>query len=224
MNSSNMFRLRRAIKYGVLLVLLIILTFICYNNIPSSTEGTIRIFPNKLHSSNLAGVYSNGYTNSQSLREKLKPKLAKPFSPRSNQLDWSDDGLAQNPEDVKLREDGYKNFAFNTLVSSRLSLHRPINDTRHKACKKLAYPPPSELPSASVIICFYREDFTVLLRTIHSVIDRSPKEVLREIILVNDQSDMNIVPNITAHLHSENLNHIVHLHEAPEVLHTFSHY
>ena len=213
-----MFRLRRAIKYGMLLVLLILLIFISYNNIPT-TEDTLRNSLNKLGSSNLAGVYSNGYSNSQSLREKLKPKLAKPFSPRPSQLDWSDDGLAKNPEDVKLREDGYKNFAFNTLVSSRLSLHRPINDTRHKACKKQTYPPPTELPSASVIICFFREDLTVLLRTIHSVIDRSPKEVLREIILVNDQSDMNIVPNITSHLHAENLNHVVHLHEAPEVFH-----
>ena len=104
------------------------------------------------------------------------------------------------------------------MVSSRLSIHRSINDTRHKACRNLTYPSPKVLPSASVIICFYREDFSVLLRTIHSVIDRSPKENLYEIILINDLSDINIIPNITNHLESENLTDLVKVHTAPERL------
>ena len=74
------------------------------------------------------------------------------------------------------------------------------------------------LPSASIIICFYREDFSVLLRTIHSVIDRSPKENLYEIILINDLSDINIIPNITNHLESENLTDLVKVHTTPERL------
>jgi glycosyltransferase involved in cell wall biosynthesis len=63
-----------------------------------------------------------------------------------------------------------------------------------------------------------REDLSVLLRTIHSVVNRSPKGVLHEVILVNDQSDINIVPNATEHIAQENLGHLVKLITAPERL------
>jgi polypeptide N-acetylgalactosaminyltransferase len=45
----------------------------------------------------------------------------------------------------------------------------------------------SVLPSASVVVCYFHEEFRTLLRTVHSIVDRTPKSVLREIILVNDQ-------------------------------------
>lgn len=45
-----------------------------------------------------------------------------------------------------------------------------------------------DLPTVSVIIPFYDEHLTTLLRSVHSVINRSPPELLKEVILVNDAS------------------------------------
>ena len=44
------------------------------------------------------------------------------------------------------------------------------------------------LPSASVIIVFHNEAFTTLVRSVHSVLDYTPPELLTEIIVVDDAS------------------------------------
>ena len=55
-------------------------------------------------------------------------------------------------------------------------------------CRAVDYPGP--MPDTSVIVCFHNEAWSVLLRTVHSIIDRSPPEMLKEIILVDDFSDL----------------------------------
>jgi polypeptide N-acetylgalactosaminyltransferase len=49
---------------------------------------------------------------------------------------------------------------------------------------------PLSLPVASVVICFFNEAFSALLRTVHSVLDRTPAYLLHEIILVDDSSEL----------------------------------
>ncbi|XP_067670021.1 polypeptide N-acetylgalactosaminyltransferase 5-like [Haliotis asinina] len=83
-------------------------------------------------------------------------------------------------------DEGWKRNSFNQLVSDRISVHRRLPDYRQAECKSRVYP--ADLPPASVIICFHNEAWSTLLRSVHSVLDRSPEHLIREIILVDDAS------------------------------------
>lgn len=90
--------------------------------------------------------------------------------------------------DAKRYQDGFKKHAFNEYASELISLHRTLPDHRHPDCHKKNY---SALKTtASIVMCFHNEAWSTLLRSIHSVINRSPSHLLKEIILVDDFSDM----------------------------------
>lgn len=97
-------------------------------------------------------------------------------------------GMIFNERDQEVRDLGYQKHAFNMLISNRLGYHRNVPDTRDARCTKKSYP--LDLPHASIIICFYNEAFSALLRTVHSVLDRTPSYLLHEIILVDDNSEL----------------------------------
>lgn len=78
-------------------------------------------------------------------------------------------------------------YGMNIAASNDIAMNRSIPDTRLDECKYWHYP--TELPSTSVIIVFHNEGFSVLMRTVHSVINRSPPNILHEIVLVDDFSD-----------------------------------
>ncbi|XP_045476113.1 putative polypeptide N-acetylgalactosaminyltransferase 9 isoform X2 [Harmonia axyridis] len=93
-------------------------------------------------------------------------------------------------KDVKAMVDlGWKNNAFNQYVSDMISVHRSLPDPRDEWCKEEGRYS-DDLPSTSVIICFHNEAWSVLLRTVHSVLDRSPANLIEEVVLVDDFSDM----------------------------------
>ncbi|MED6238552.1 hypothetical protein ATANTOWER_024515 [Ataeniobius toweri] len=84
-------------------------------------------------------------------------------------------------------DQAYRENGFNIYVSNRISLNRSLPDIRHENCKQTLYA--EKLPNTSIIIPFHNEGWSSLLRTVHSVINRSPPELIAEIILVDDFSD-----------------------------------
>ncbi|KAL1501593.1 hypothetical protein ABEB36_006890 [Hypothenemus hampei] len=82
-------------------------------------------------------------------------------------------------------EAALKKFALNTILSDRMPLDRELRDPRNAKCKDLKYSPTI---NASIIVIFYNEIFSVILRTVWSVLLQTPSHLLHEIILVDDCS------------------------------------
>lgn len=92
-----------------------------------------------------------------------------------------------DPEDIAEGEQQLAKIALNQALSEHISYNRTVPDARHPACRKKTYDV-DNLLTTSVIIIFFNEPYSVLVRTVHSVINTSPKNLLQEIILVDDGS------------------------------------
>ncbi|XP_064582673.1 polypeptide N-acetylgalactosaminyltransferase 9 isoform X5 [Zonotrichia leucophrys gambelii] len=102
-------------------------------------------------------------------------------------------GLGQGGMAATLRDDShesetkYEEYGYNAQLSDRISLDRSIPDYRPKKCKQMSYP--EDLPQISVVFIFVNEALSVILRSVHSVVNHTPSHLLKEIILVDDNSD-----------------------------------
>ncbi|XP_058055985.1 polypeptide N-acetylgalactosaminyltransferase 16-like [Anopheles bellator] len=77
---------------------------------------------------------------------------------------------------------------FNVTASDHIGIDRPVPDTRHPNCQERSYlTTPGR--TTSVIITFHNEATSTLLRTIVSILRRTPHDLLREIVLIDDCSD-----------------------------------
>ena len=120
--------------------------------------------------------------------ENLQSLPSMDVSERSTNLDLS----LSHFKSVQFFVDNYirpddNHFNINATKSDKISIARNISDTRPDVCKNMPYRLP-ELPKASVIIPFYNEALSVLIRTVVSILQRSPHELLNEIILIDDKS------------------------------------
>ncbi|KAK6493156.1 N-acetylgalactosaminyltransferase 7-like isoform X1 [Huso huso] len=80
-----------------------------------------------------------------------------------------------------------REFGFNMVVSEMISLDRTISDLRHEECKFWHYD--ENLLTSSIVIVFHNEGWSTLMRTVHSVIKRTPRRYLAEIVLIDDFSN-----------------------------------
>eukprot|EP00045_Choanoeca_perplexa_P011100 m.116071 g.116071 ORF g.116071 m.116071 type:complete len:607 (-) comp15513_c0_seq1:1409-3229(-) len=95
--------------------------------------------------------------------------------------------VSMKEETLEMKRIAHTQTCFNLKRSDSIPMDRSIPDPRDKRCKEIKYP--EELPATSVIFVFFNEPLSPLYRSIHSVLDRSPPELIHEIILVDDGSD-----------------------------------
>ncbi|XP_068051153.1 polypeptide N-acetylgalactosaminyltransferase 5 isoform X1 [Anomalospiza imberbis] len=86
-------------------------------------------------------------------------------------------------EEAKRR---WKEGNFNVYLSDLIPVDRAIADTRPAGCSEQQVH--DDLPTTSIIMCFVDEVWSTLLRSVHSVLSRSPPHLVEEIILVDDFS------------------------------------
>jgi hypothetical protein len=126
--------------------------------------------------------------------KKEKPKFRNWFDLGQASRDKLREGFGENGSDVYLTDSDeitrneklYEETGFSVVISDKISVNRSIPPIVHPDCAKIEYL--AELPKTSVIVIFHNEVKSVLLRTIHSIINRTPSELLHEVILVNDNS------------------------------------
>lgn len=91
-------------------------------------------------------------------------------------------------EETKLKiKEGFERNKFNSFLSDMVSLNRRIPDLRSDVCKHKIYS--KKLPKCSIMISFHNENWMLLMRTVHSILNNSPLELIEEILLVDDASD-----------------------------------
>eukprot|EP00092_Neocalanus_flemingeri_P039756 GFUD01043295.1.p1 GENE.GFUD01043295.1~~GFUD01043295.1.p1 ORF type:complete len:577 (-),score=160.56 GFUD01043295.1:148-1878(-) len=119
--------------------------------------------------------------------------LVKWTPPTATQLQSSDmagemGAAVDIPADkVAEADDRFSTNQFNIVASDLMSVNRSLPDFRPEDCLRVEHPP--LLPPTSVIIIFHNEAWSTLIRSVHSVINRSPPQLVKEIILVDDASD-----------------------------------
>nr|KAF6474186.1 polypeptide N-acetylgalactosaminyltransferase 15 [Rousettus aegyptiacus] len=113
-------------------------------------------------------------------------RFIKQRSRRQDQKAPERDWAAEEEDREVSEEDELTPLNLEVALSARIPLQRALPEVRHPLC--LQQHPEDSLPTASIILCFHDEPWSILLRTIHSILDTAPRAFLKEIILVDDLS------------------------------------
>ncbi|KAK6472604.1 polypeptide N-acetylgalactosaminyltransferase 18 [Huso huso] len=120
----------------------------------------------------------------QEAPQKIDENAAESFSDSSLFAHWGQD---LSPENRRTALKKFQYYGYNAYLSDRLSLDRSIPDLRPDGCKNISHP--TNLPQVSIVFIFVNEALSVILRSIHSAIERTPAHLLKEIVLVDDNSN-----------------------------------
>uniref|UniRef100_A0A1A7Y766 Polypeptide N-acetylgalactosaminyltransferase n=1 Tax=Iconisemion striatum TaxID=60296 RepID=A0A1A7Y766_9TELE len=112
-----------------------------------------------------------------------KTNVGKVFPNSPLFLEWGE-GLSEDEQ--KEAQALYDKYGYNVFLSDRLPLDRALPDTREPGCLKRTYP--KDLPTVGVVLIYLNEALSIIKRAMRSIIDRTPKNLLKEIIMVDDNS------------------------------------
>lgn len=144
----------------------------------------------------LTSSYEDNLTGSHLQNKELQDKAMEEFVAGRLVAGEMGNGVQlenMKPKEQKIRDEMYQNHGFDEYISEYVvSLNRSLPDRRDDWCKDPAniQVSPSSLPATSVIVIFHNEAWSTLLRTVYSVLNRSPEHLLKEIILVDDHSTL----------------------------------
>ncbi|XP_048391262.1 polypeptide N-acetylgalactosaminyltransferase 5 [Stegostoma tigrinum] len=115
-------------------------------------------------------------------------------------------------EHEKLAKEKWNEGHFNVYLSDKIPLDRAIPDTRPEGCSNQVVH--NNLPTTSIIMCFVDEVWSTLLRSVHSIFNRSPAHLIKEVILVDDFSTKEYLKeNLDKYMSQFPKVHVIHLHE-----------
>ncbi|XP_029646622.2 polypeptide N-acetylgalactosaminyltransferase 13-like [Octopus sinensis] len=98
-------------------------------------------------------------------------------------------GVILKPKEEEKAKILSEEYNVNVYISDLIPLNRMVPDSRPVGCKNQTFDE-SYMPQAAAIVTVYNEWPSILLRTIYSIINRTPRNLLKEIIIVDDNSDL----------------------------------
>ncbi|XP_068169308.1 probable polypeptide N-acetylgalactosaminyltransferase 8 [Antennarius striatus] len=117
-------------------------------------------------------------------KEDPEKKTTKKLFPDSHLFrEW---GENLSEEDQIEAQSLFEKYGYNVFLSDRLPLDRVLPETRDPRCLKKSYP--KDLPNVAVVLIYLNEALSIIKRALHSIINRTPKNLLKEIIMVDDHS------------------------------------
>merc|ERR1719500_1531724 len=168
----------------ILLVLCLTQYTISYNHIDTPYY---KVILTSSYEDNMVGVHlKNKEEQDLAMKEFVAGRLAAGEMGNGIELE------SIKPKGKKKKEAMYQAHGFDEYISEYMvSLNRSLPDRRDDWCKEPSHRMSvTELQPTSVIIIFHNEAWSTLLRTIYSVINRSPERLIHEIILVDDASTL----------------------------------
>jgi len=166
--------------YGKLIIfILVALCFILYSKVQQNGAPEEQVAP-PVRAAALRGhgrERFEAYSDSENENEIARPATQSPYE-QIIQLDLQKQRVGLGEQGVAVHLTGaakergdaiYKKIALNEELSEQLSYNRSVGDHRNPLCANQRYDDAS-LPTASVIIIFFNEPYSVLLRTVHSTL------------------------------------------------------